>query len=95
MDKGYVDFFRFFNNIHKNGAFYVTRAKDNMLYEVVDSRGCDPEAGMISDEVIILTGVKAFKCYQETLRMVTYQDFATVRFTASLPTIWDTEPDDC
>ena len=41
LDKGYVDFFRLFNHIHKNGAFFVTRAKDNMLYEVVESRGCD------------------------------------------------------
>ena len=27
IDKGYVDFNRFFNVIHKNGAFFVTRAK--------------------------------------------------------------------
>ena len=52
LDKGYVDFFRLFNHIHKNGAFFVTRAKDNMLYEVVESRGCDLEAGVISDEII-------------------------------------------
>jgi hypothetical protein len=44
LDKGYVDFFRLFNHIHKNGAFFVARAKDNMLYEVVESRGSDPEA---------------------------------------------------
>ena len=52
LDKGYVDFFRLFNHIHKNGAFFVTRAKDNMLYEVVESRGSDPEAGIISDEIM-------------------------------------------
>lgn len=77
LDKGYIDFFRLFNHIHKNGAFFVTRAKDNMLYEVVESRGCDPEAGIISDEIIKLTGVKPSRCYPETLRMVTYEDFAT------------------
>ena len=77
LDKGYVDFFRLFNHIHKNGAFFVTRAKDNMLYEVVESRGSDPEAGIISDEIIKLTGVKPSKCYPENLRMVTYEDFAT------------------
>jgi len=77
LDKGYVDFFRLFNHIHKNGAFFVTRAKDNMLYEVVESRGCDLETGVISDEIIKLTGVKPSKCYPETLRMVTYEDFAT------------------
>ena len=77
LDKGYVDFFRLFNHIHKNGAFFVTRAKDNMLYEVVESRGCDLEAGIVSDEIIKLTGVKPSRCYPETLRMVTYEDFAT------------------
>ena len=77
LDKGYIDFFRLFNHIHKNGAFFVTRAKDNMLYEVVESRGCDPEAGIVSDEIIKLTGVKPSKCYSETLRMVTYEDFTT------------------
>ena len=29
MDKGYVDFFRLFNRIHKNGAFFVSQAKEN------------------------------------------------------------------
>ena len=77
LDKGYIDFFRLFNHIHKNGAFFVTRAKDNMLYEVVESRGNDPEAGIISDEIIKLTGVKPSKCYPENLRLVTYEDFAT------------------
>lgn len=77
LDKGYVDFFRLFNHIYKNGAFFVTRAKDNMLYEVVESRGNDPEAGIISDEIIKLTGVKPSKCYPENLRLVTYEDFAT------------------
>lgn len=60
-----------------NGAFFVTRAKDNMLYEVVESKGSDPEAGIISDEIIKLTGIKPSKCYPETLRMVIYEDFAT------------------
>ena len=77
LDKGYVDFFRLFNHIHMNGAFFVTRAKDNMLYEVVESKGSDPEAGIISDEIIKLTGIKPSKCYPETLRMVIYEDFAT------------------
>lgn len=77
LDEGYIDFFRLFNHIHKNGAFFVTNAKDNMLYEVVESRGNDPEAGIISDEIIKLTGVKPSKCYPENLRLVTYEDFAT------------------
>ena len=57
LDKGYVDFFRLFNLIHKNGAFFVTRAKDNMLYETVESSGCDTDTGIINDETIKLAGV--------------------------------------
>ena len=35
------------------------------------------KAGIISDEVIKLTGVKPSKCYPETLRMLIYEDVAT------------------
>ena len=77
LDKGYVDFFRLFNRIHKNGAFFVTRAKDNMKYDVISSRPVDKNSGVIADEVIRLTTFKSAKCYPEELRMVTYEDFAT------------------
>jgi hypothetical protein len=77
MDKGYVDFFRLFNRIHKNRAFFVTRAKDNMQYDVVKSNPVDKHSGVIVDEIIKLTTYKSAKCYPEELRMVTYEDFAT------------------
>ena len=77
MDKGYVDFFRLFNRIHRNGAFFVTRAKDNMQYDVVKSNPFDKSAGIIADEIIRLTTYKSAKCYPEDLRMVTYEDFST------------------
>lgn len=89
LDKGYVDFFRLFNYIHKNGAFFVTRAKDNMLYEVVEPKGCDPEAGIISDEIIKLTGVSAIPRLSEWSHMKTS---LLVRSTASLQTFGDTKP---
>lgn len=50
-----MDFSRLFNAIHKNGAFFVTRAKDNMQYEVVKSMPVDKQTGVISDEIIRLT----------------------------------------
>ena len=77
LDKGYVDFFRLFNRIHKNGAFFVTRAKDNMQYEVIQSRPVEKTTGVIADEIIKLTTYKSSKAYPEELRMVTYEDFAT------------------
>lgn len=55
LDKGYVDFFRLFNRIHKSGAFFVTRAKDNMQYEVIQSRPVDKTTGVIANKIIKLT----------------------------------------
>ena len=34
MDKGYVDFKQLFLHFHRQRAFFVTRAKDNMKYGV-------------------------------------------------------------
>ena len=77
MDKGYVDFFRLFNLIHQKRAFFVTRAKDNMVYEVVSSNKVDKQTGVISDEYVRLTGYKSSREYPENFRMVTYEDFST------------------
>lgn len=77
MDKGYVDFFRLFNNIHKNGAFFVTRAKDNMQYKVVSSREVDCQTGVVCDQIIRLTEVVSVKKYPDEFRLVVYEDFAT------------------
>ena len=77
MDKGYVDFKQLFNHFHRQQAFFVTRAKDNMKYEVVEERPVDKQTGVISDSVIRLTGPRTSKWYPETLRMVVYEDYAT------------------
>ena len=75
MDKGYVKFDSLYNHFHLNHAWFVTRAKDNMKYEVVESRMVDPQAGLISDETIKLTGFYSAKKYPDQLRLVVYEDF--------------------
>ena len=77
MDKGYVDFKRLYNLFHKQHAFFVTRAKDNMKYMVVGEREVDKSTGIISDQDIRLTGVRTSMYYPENIRMVTYEDYAT------------------
>lgn len=77
MDRGYVDFNRLFKLITKKNAFFVTRAKDNMLFEVVSEAEVDKSTGIISDERIKLTGLHTAKWYPKELRMVTYEDYAT------------------
>ena len=77
MDKGYVDFWRLYNYFHLRQAFYVTRAKDNMSFEVVEEREVDKHAGLISDQSIRLTGRIVSKDYPDVMRMVIYEDFDT------------------
>ncbi len=77
VDKAYVDFFRLFNKINGQKAFFVTVAKDNMQFEIVSSKPTDMQSGVISDEMIRLAGPKSSKHYPEPIRMVTYEDFAT------------------
>ena len=77
MDKGYVDFNSLFKLINKKNAYFVSRAKDNMLFEVVSASSVDQSTGVIADEHIKLTGLRTSKWYPEELRMVTYEDYAT------------------
>ena len=76
MDKGYIDF-KWLHSLTQQGVFFVTRAKDNMVYEVSGQHEFTEGTGVISDEEIILTGQKATKDYPDKLRMVKYYDLKT------------------
>lgn len=80
MDRGYVRFDSLYRHFHLNNAFFVTRAKENMPYEVIDSREADRSAGLFSDETIRLTGPLTSKKYPDALRFVGYEDFSTNTF---------------
>jgi IS4 transposase len=73
MDRGYVDYRRLFT-IHQAGAFFVTRAKDNMSFLRLYSHPVDKTTGMRCDQTIVLAGYKARKDYPEHLRRVKYYD---------------------
>ena len=96
MDKGYHDYARFYA-IHKAGAFFVTRAKDNMGFVRLYSHACDTSGGLRCDQVIRLSGVVARKRYPDTLRRIKYYDeetdryyvFLTNNFTVPAQTIAD------
>lgn len=77
MDKGYVDFWRLYNYFQLRQAYYVTRAKDNMRFEVIEEREVDKQAGLISDQSIRLTGPIVSKDYPDVMRMVIYEDYDT------------------
>lgn len=73
MDRGYVDFGRL-HAIHTVGAFFVTRAKRNMLFERRYSHPVDKTMGVLADQIIFLTGVDTPEKYPDTLRRVKYRD---------------------
>lgn len=74
MDKAYIDLLALYN-IHKAGAFFVTRAKVSMAYDVVERNfNIDLSTGLRTDRTIQLTGYKSSKLYPDILRMVEYYD---------------------
>ncbi len=77
MDKGYIDFHRLYTLIHQCRAFYVSRAKDNLKYQTVSSSPVDNTTGVISDQLVRLTGYKSSISYPEVFRLVVYEDYAT------------------
>jgi Domain of unknown function (DUF4372)/Transposase DDE domain len=73
MDKGYIDFKRFYQ-IDIAQAFFVTRAKDNLAFARVYSRPVDKQTGLKCDQTIKLTTAKSAKDYPKHLRRVKYYD---------------------
>ena len=76
MDRGYVDFKRLYA-IHTKGAFFVTRAKSNTKMKRRYSNTVDKLSGVLSDQVVCLTGIGMADKYPETLRRVKYRDEET------------------
>jgi len=54
FDKGYVDFGHL-RDLDERGAFWVTRAKDNMAYEVVKAMPQSADPKILRDEIIVLS----------------------------------------
>ena len=77
MDKGYIDYFRFYSQIHQQRGFFVTRAKDNMAARRVYSRKVDKTTGLIYDQSVKLTGFYIKKDYPDYLRRIKYRDEET------------------
>ena len=77
MDKAYVDFLALYR-FHTVGAYWISRPKDNMRYEVIEHRhNFDSNTGINGDFTIKLTTSKSKKLYPEPIRMVSYHDSET------------------
>ena len=93
-DRGYNDY-RLFANWTETGVFFVTRMKDNALYEVVETHKPPRNLNILSDETIRLTGSGAEAKCPHLLRRIevvredtgTILVFLTNHFTLSATTI--------
>lgn len=77
MDIGYIDFHRLYTLIQQGCALSITRAKDNIKDEVISSSEVDKTAGIISNQLVRLTGYYSMKHYPEEFRLVVYEDYTT------------------
>lgn len=73
MDKGYIDFGRL-NSIHKSGAFYVTRAKDNFRFVRLSSQTVGNNTGVKCDQTIRLKNKKVSLSYPDKIRRIKFYD---------------------
>jgi len=95
VDKAYIDF-NWLNKLHRNRCFFVTRIKTNTCYRVTERRNVLKNKGLTSDQTIILTGTKAYRC-PINLRRIGYKDpennkqyfFLTNNFKLAAKTIAD------
>ena len=78
MDRGYMDFKRL-NLIACAGAFFVTRAKDNLRFSRQRSLPVDYASGVRSDQIGKPTLAKAREAFPSLLRKVRYFDKETGR----------------
>lgn len=76
MDKGYLDYARW-NTINESGAFFVTRARANMLHRRLYSNVVDKSSGVICDQTITLTAIRSKERYPNKIRRVKYRDKET------------------
>ena len=81
LDKGYMDFYRPYNYFQKCNVFYVTRAKDNMKYEVIQEYEVDQQTGVVCDMIIRRSGPTVSKDYSDKMRLVIYEDYAEEKST--------------
>jgi transposase len=74
MDMGYIDYHRLYK-IHKSGAYFVIRAKENMSYDRVYSHRAYREFGIGVDQTIKFRNHVSKEKYPDHLRRIKYTDY--------------------
>jgi len=69
FDKAYVDFDHLWD-LEQRGVFWVTRAKENLQYEVVESYPVKEGGKIVSDELVGLKNAGSQKAYPDVMRRI-------------------------
>ena len=69
FDKAYVDFDHLWS-LEQRGVFWVTRAKENLQFEVVESYPLKEGGKIVSDELVGLKNAGSRKAYPELMRRI-------------------------
>lgn len=74
MDRAYVDLAALFE-LDQAEAFFVTRAKQNISFEVVEtSYNIEPNTGLLGDRTVVFNAAKSYGLYPKRLRIIDYHD---------------------
>ncbi|MBT8245706.1 MAG: IS4 family transposase [Winogradskyella sp.] len=93
LDRAYVDFKRIYR-LHKQKAFFVTRAKSNMKFSRKYSNIINKSKGIKYDQIGKLTSYYPRKSYPEKLRRIKYFDTQTKKIFIFLTNNMDLKADE-
>jgi hypothetical protein len=88
MDRGYVDFMRLYRFVLA-GAFFVTRAKEGLRINRLESRPVDGSTGVRADQIVWLALDKSIEHYPDRFRRVSYRDPENGKFLVFLTNNFD------
>ena len=91
LDRGYTDFKRLFQ-IHKAGAYFIIRAKDNLNFTRIKSDTTVRNDQVLCDQVIKLTNYYAFCDYPQHLRRIKFFDAETQKTFVFLSNNFELKP---
>lgn len=94
VDRGYIDF-NWLYSLTQSRVWFVTRAKDNMDYDIAGQHAEPKGKGVLKDEEIALAGFYTQENYPDTLRRIEFYDeekektlvFLTNNFTLAASSI--------
>lgn len=73
FDRAYIDY-EWLNALTAQGTIFVTRAKSNMRFKVVESKPVDKKHGLRADQTIYLTSQAGKTGYKGKLRRISFRD---------------------